>query len=489
MIILLDPYKQTNFKMHKCLRSVGYDEKRILDFANPQSVIEKIYFALNSDVAVEMIIADIYFRGDITSLKIIREFDSVPALWKTPFILYTNETDKGVIEQYMRYAKHIPLLYILKSNDESFITRTISNLSKHIEKNTVYIEAEMKVIDVIEMKDYHRISSIVAEFNKLKWEKRDIQMHRLDTLLGELYFEFWKESNKKLKDIQQKLLKVMRGTTAYDAIRGELTDEEGKNNFFLENAEKNLDNASKENPDYWKTNYIFYEIAMEKGDYKSAKEYLIRLIKIFPEEFNYSYQLGRIYAMENQYNIAMQHFEDASKKAVTEGIFGITEKDVLDITDESMKMAQKILKSSGASDFTDLKKIKEDSGDRYLLDIIKKNNAQIRTALYQLSKKGTSDKTVQADYQNKIAITFRRSGDYVMANNTYQEAIKLDPENPIIRLNSAACLALLNLFDQAKAEALKAMEYNKGDIDEVIISTVISLIDAKDIEGIKRILV
>ncbi|MBI3600706.1 MAG: tetratricopeptide repeat protein [Nitrospinae bacterium] len=489
MIILLDPYKQTNFKMRKCLRSVGYDEKRILDFADPKSVIEKIHLALNSDVAVEMIIADIYFKGDITSLKIIREFDSVPAVWKTPFILYTNETDKNVIEQYMRYARHIPLIYILKSNDEGVITRTISNLSKHIEKNMVYIDAEMKVIDAIEMKDFRRISNIAAEFSKIKWEKKDIQMYRLDTLLGELYFEFWKEGNKKLKEIQQKLLKVMRGTTAYETVRREFTDEEGKSNFLLENAEKNLDNAIKENPDFWKTNYIFYEIAMEKGDYKNAKEYLLRLIKLFPEEFNYSYQLGRIFAMENQYNIAMQHFEDASKKAVTEGISGITEEDILDITDESMKMAQKILKKSNASDFTDLKKIKEDSEDRYLLDIIKKNNAQIRTALYQLSKKSTGDKTVQADYQNKIAVTFRRSGDYVMANNAYQEAIKLDPENPIIRLNSAACLALLNLFDQAKAEASKAMEYNKGDIDGQIISRIIALIDEKNIEGIKRILV
>ncbi len=489
MIILLDPYKQTNFKMRRCLKAVGYDEKKILDFAAPNNVIEKVRSALNSEVSIDMIIADVYFKGDITSLRIIREFDSVPALWKTPFILYSNETDKGVVEQYMRYARHIPLIYILKSNNDNFITETISNLSKYIERNIVYMDIEMKAMDIIETRDFRRISSIAAEISKIKWEKKDIQAYRLDALLGEIYFNFWKESNKRLKEIQEKLYKTARGTSAYDAIKTGLTDEEGKNNFLLENVERNLDSAYGENPDFWKANYVLYEISIEKGDYKRAKEYLIKLIRLFPEEFAYSYQLGRIYAMENQYNLAMQYFEDASKKAVTEGVSGIDEEDILDITNESMKMAQKILKKSNAADFTDLKKIKEDSEDRYLLDIIKKNNAQVRTVLYQVSKKSAGDKAVQADYQNKIAVTFRRSGDYVMANNTYQEAIRLDPENPIIRLNYAACLALLNLFDQAKGEVLKAKEYNKGDIDEEIINSIISLIDARNIDGIKRMLV
>ena len=152
-------------------------------------------------------------------------------------------------------------------------------------------------------------------------------------------------------------------------------------------------------------------------------------------------------------------------------------------------MAHKILVKSNASDFTDLKKIKEDSEEHFLLNIIKKNNAQVRTALYQLSKKPVEDKLLHADYQNKIAVTFRRSGDHVMAMNTYQEAIKLDPTNPIIRLNYAACLALLKLFDQAMTETLKAKEYNRDDIDENVIKKVISFIEEKDVEGIKRILV
>ena len=155
--------------------------------------------------------------------------------------------------------------------------------------------------------------------------------------------------------------------------------------------------------------------------------------------------------MENQYNLAMQYFEDASKKVLKEGVTGMNANDILDIVSESMKMSQKILKKSNATDFMDLKKIKEDSEEHYLLNIMKRNNAQVRTVLYQLSKRHTDNNIEQADYQNRIAVTFRRSGDHVMAMNAYQEAVKLDPINPILRLNFAACLTLLKLHDQAKA--------------------------------------
>jgi tetratricopeptide (TPR) repeat protein len=489
MIFLLDPYKQTNFKMRQCLKSIGYDDKSIFDFSDPQIAIEKAHHAVDLGNAIQMIIADIYFKGDYTSLRMLKEFDPYPAFWKTPFVLYTNETDKRVIEQYSRFAKHIPLLYVLKTNSDATITKILSNLSKTIEKNLIYIDAELKVRDVIENGDVEMLPSVITDFGKIKWEKKGIQGYRLDALIGELYFEFWKKGNKKVKEIEDRLSSMPRGTSAYEKVRTELTEEGKKNNPLLKMAEDTLITAYNSNPSFWRTNYVLYEISIEKGDFRTAKGYLMHLIKMFPEEFDYSYQLGRIYAMENEYNKAMEYFEDASKKALVEGIGGINEEDILDITNESMKMAQKILKKSDASDFTDLSKIKEDSEEHYLLNIIKKNNAQVRTALYQLSKRPSEDKILQADYQNKIAVTFRRSGDHVMAMNTYQEAIKLDPANPIIRLNYAACLALLKLFDQAMAEADKAKGYNKGDIEENIIEKVISLIEEKDAEGIKKILV
>jgi tetratricopeptide (TPR) repeat protein len=488
IVLLLDPYKQTNYKMRTCLKSAGYNEKSILDFAEPLSAIDKIHLILNSLGTVEMIITDIYFK-DYTSLKIIKEFDSVPALWKTPFILYTNERDKNIIEQYQKFAKHIPILYILKTNNEAVITKTLSNLSKQIERNLIYIDAEIKIVDAIGLGDVQKIPEIAAEFDKIKWEKKDVVSYRLDALLGELYFEFWKKGNKKVKETERRMLSMPRSTTAYEVVKTELIEEEKKNNPLLKKAENILAVAYSNNPNFWKTNYILYEIAIEKGDYRTAKEYIIHLIKLFPEEFNYSYQLGRLYAMENQYNLAMQYFEDASKKALKEGVTGMNENDILDIVSESMKMSQKILKKSNATDFMDLKKIKEDSEEHYLLNIMKRNNAQVRTVLYQLSKRHTDNNIEQADYQNRIAVTFRRSGDHVMAMNAYQEAAKLDPLNPIIRLNFAACLTLLKLYDQAKEEANKAQEYNNGDIDENIIGKVISLIDVRDVEGIKRILV
>lgn len=280
-----------------------------------------------------------------------------------------------------------------------------------------------------------------------------------------------------------------RGTTGYELVKNELTAANKKNNPLLEKAEKILADANKDNKHFWKTSYVLYEIAVEKGDYRTAKGYLLQLIKLFPEEFDYSYKLGRIYAMENEYNLAMEYFENASKKALIEGSSGISAEDILDIANESMKMAQKIMVKSNASDFNDLKKVKEDSEEYYLLNIMKKNNAQIRTALLNLSTKPNSNKLLLADYQNKIAITFRRNADYVMGMNTYQEAIKLDPTNPIIRLNYAACLALLKLFEQAEIEVLKSKEYNNNDIKENIIEKVLSLIKGKDVEGIKRILV
>ncbi len=489
MIFLLDPYKQTNFKMRQCLKSIGYDDKSIIDFSDPQIAIEKAHHELDLGNPIKMIIADIYFKGDYTSLKILKEFDPYPALWKTPFVLYTNETDKSVIEQYSRFAKHIPLLYILKTNNEAAITKILSNLSKTIEKNIIYIDAELKVRDIIENGDAEMIPGVITDFGKIKWEKKGIQGYRLDALVGELYFEFWKKGNKKVKEIEERLSSMPRGTSGYDKVRADLTEEGKKNNPLLKMAEDTLITAYNDNPNFWKTNYVLYELSIEKGDYRTAKGYLMHLIKMFPEEFDYSYQLGRIYAMENEYNKAMEYFEDASKKALVEGLAGISEEDIIDITNESMKMAHKILVKSNASDFTDLKKIKEDSEEHFLLNIIKKNNAQVRTALYQLSKKPVEDKALHGDYQNKIAVTYRRSGDHVMAMNTYQEAIKLDPTNPIIRLNYAACLALLKLFDQAMTETLKAKEYNRDDIDENVIKKVISFIEEKDVEGIKRILV
>ena len=76
-----------------------------------------------------------------------------------------------------------------------------------------------------------------------------------------------------------------------------------------------------------------------------------------------------------------------------------------------------------------------------------------------------------------------------MAEEFYERALKADPEDPIIRINYAMCLACGNIFDKATQMIETASKLEMGKDEKETYEKARELINEKDLLQIRKVMV
>ncbi len=408
-----------------------------------------------------------------------------PSLWNVPLILYTNEIDAEMINKIRKNIKHLPFRIIIKSRDYILIAKTCQELLEFQEENKYYLEIENSVAT------YARIGNTTLILNMFKKidvyatkYKKAFPEAKVNFLKGKTYYELWKmklvASDNLVKEIEK---------CAHDSPEAlakvaelELLTKEVEN--YNSKAEEYFGAAKETFPNFWPNLYMLFNISMVKNKMVKAKEYLCKLIDIFPEQSEYYFKMGKINEFEGDLIGALGNYYTAARSLMEHGYAGRPTEHVMEIVDKSLSLTKKLMKKHNITRLSTPEHIH--SFDDFLpMETLQKVNAMSRKAMKEVVKDNPKDATLY----NKIAITHRRTGDLLTAIKMYEKALVIDPDDYRIRINYAAAIALRGSWDQAVEEMGKVLELDSEGEDEEICNSLADILEKKDKVRLEEILI
>ena len=460
-----------------------FDDK-IKKAKDPAEAMKLIKDLIAVDMGVDMVISDVFSSEDMTVLGLVREMEKIPGLWNTPLIVYTNDTEEATYHGIQSELAHLPFRMVPKNSSVETIGEVVSNLLEFKIENRHYLEIETKVAAFLQTKNLSLLPTALQMIDK---GHKEYPSHctpsRINLLKGELYSEFWRLRNRDMESLIGEFQKLSPSDPDFARTEKSVANLGGEIADLKNNAERYLLAAYHLEPESWKCLHSFYRFYMEAGEFKKAKEYLSKLIQAFPAKAEYSFRMGKIHELEGDLSGAIQCYLDAFHSTLEEGVGNFDAADVMEVIDASLNVGREIMSEIGLAHI-ETGKMEPGSMDHAKAVMLRRNNAQIRSALLTLAGKQPKN----ADYLNKIGITYRRAGDYPNAIDMYSRALEIDPDNSRIRVNQAVVLALCGTWDQALKEAEKARALNDGPEDAQTIAGLVDIIGKKDQKRLLKIL-
>jgi tetratricopeptide (TPR) repeat protein len=451
---------------------------------DPSSALKTIKDLAAIEEGVDLVISDVFSNEDVNICGLIREMEKIPSLWNTPIVIYTNETDDATYNNIRKDIVHLPFRMAPKKSTVEAIGKIFLELLEYKAENRHYLDLEIKLSVFIERKNLSLLPTALQMIDKChKEHPSHCTPAKMNLLKGRLYFEFWRFQNQEMESLIGEMQKRPSSDPGHAQADRKISGIAVKINELKTNAERYFLAAYHLDPGSWICLRSFYHFYMEDGEFKKAKEYLAKLIDLFPSQSEYFFKMGRIYEFEGDLSHAVQCYFDAFHSALEEGIGNFDVDDMVEVIDASLNVAKELMSEIGLAHI-ETRKYEPDSQEYAKAIMLRRNNAQVRSALFSLSGKNPKN----SDYLNKIGITYRRAGDYTNAIDMYSQALKLAPDNYRIRVNLAVGLALCETWDQALKEAQKARTLNDDPEDAATLDNLIDILRAKDQARLLKIL-
>ncbi len=459
--------------------------------------IPKIIFNRNMSAGIEtikslaqskgicMVISDIQYSGSFNIHSLIRKMEDTPLLWNVPLILYTNEIDAAMINKIRKNIKHLPFRIMIKSRDHILIAKTCQELLGFQEENRHYLEIENSIATYARIGNPELILNMFTKIDSSATKyKKAFPAAKVNFLKGKTYYELWKmkqvASEKLVKEIEkysQDSPEALAKVAELELLTKELENDISK-------AEEYFGAAKETSPNFWPNLYMLFNISMVKNKMVKAKEYLIELIDIFPDQSEYYYEMGKISELEGDLIGALENYFSAGRSQMEHGYAGRSSENVMEIVDKSLSLTEKLMKKHSITKLSSAEHI-HSFNDSLPMETLQKMNALSRMAMKEVIKDSPKDATLY----NKIAITHRRTGDSLTAIQMYKKALEIDPEDYRIRINYAAAIALRGSWDQAIEEMKKVIDLDSKVEDEEISNSLMDILEKKDKVRLEKILV
>ncbi len=446
--------------------------------------MEKAKLMVRSGGNVDLVITDIFFNDEVNIFGLVRSMEKIPKLWNTPLAIYTNEATLENVHRIRKEIAHLPFRFILKGSDETTIAIILKEMISYKISNQKYLDLELKVRTNIKLKNISMLPKtlgLIDEYGQ-KYPKICSSL-RMELLRGKLYNKFSKILRLQLDPIVEELQGISSDDDAYDPLVHKLQGLTDEVDGLREKARKRFAAAHEIDRGNWKVLYALYQFYMDEKDYPEAKDYLVSLIKTFPKNWDYFFKMGKINEIENDFLGAAKNYFEAARNALEEGASNMDLQALVEIAERSLETGQEMLNKMGESE---IRNVADwcNSSRAETMRVLRKNNAQVRSILLYASKMSPQN----ADYLNKIGITFRRAGDYFAAAREYHKALKIEPENPRIHLNLIVALSLANDWEKALEELKIVKSLNADPEDELVILELGQILCQKNSEGLRNLI-
>ena len=484
IILVVEYNPQAKMILRRAVGSITGNPQGVRFHKNLFDTVEELKVISASGKTPDLIVTDIFFSEEINIFRLIRELEENSIYWNTPVLVFTNEADEGTFNRIRKDAVHIPLRIAPKTNDDTAIGKICRGLLDFKEENRHYLELEASIHSYIE---HGRASLIDAALKKIDDYAKKYSLAfppaKVNLLKGEAYFGMWKKKREEYDSLAEEFEQNPQSSGTKD-LEKKLEEAGAEAERMVVEAEKYFLEAHAAYPRFWAITHALYTLYMEQRKIKQAKEFLVELIDIFPEQTEYYHRMGKLNELEGDYTSAVKNYLAAARNAWEEGIAGYDLSEIMDIVNRSIDSTRKMLKKMGLSKIS-MQEHEIGSEEYLIMNVLKKNNAQIRGALVQVAKKSPDD----AELFNKIGITYRRTGDGKLAAEMYKKAVLLAPENHRIRVNYSAALALCGSWGLALKEAETAKELDKSKEDEETIEALLDVLSSEDMNALEKILV
>ncbi len=473
-------------KLRENLSFLNTHLSSISRFKSVDNAMEHLNKLIADQREVDLIISDIFFHAsDISVVALIHRLEEFRHYRNTPLLIYTNTKEKALINQIRLACIHVPFRIVFTETDGKEVEKIFHDLISFKQENKHYLELEAKVEFIIESQNRNFITQALQTIHAYHRKYPKVcRFAKTELLKAQLFYAFWKLSCEQADKISSKLNFHNSESSEYKFLTEQFEKETTAGKQLLSLCEQALERSHESEPGYWKTLDLLFQLQMEKGEIRQAKNTLLQLIENFPNACTYALKLGKIHELRNEFHESVKHYMDAAHLALQQGIKNVQKEDLIDIVDTSLRSCKEMMQRLGVGEVGETHHFAEGSDNLLILKSIRKNNAQLRVMLEKMSKLYPDD----ANYMNKIAITYRRSGEYQLAEQYYLKAINLEPKNIIIRINYAMCLACSSLFKKATTviEATTGMEMTEEERD--ILEHARELINKRDIMRIKRVM-
>ncbi len=473
-------------KLRENLSFLRTNLSSIARYKNVDRALEHLNKLIASQRDVDLIISDMFFHSSETSIvALVNRLEEFQHYRNTPLLIFTNTKEKNLINEIRLACIHVPFRIVFTETDGKGLENIFHDLISFKHKNKHYLELESKVEFIIDSKNESLIPQALQTIHT--YQKNYPQVCRLaktELLKGQLFFAFWKNSCEKAEEFLSQMTYHPKSSDEYRKISARYTKETANSTRLLSLCEQALEKSHKTEPTYWKTLELLFQVHMEKGDLRRAKIILQQLIENFPQACTFSLKLGKLHELRNEFHKSVNHYMNAAHYALEQGVRNIQKEDLIDIVNTSLRSCKTMMNHLNIDEVGNSNNFKEGSDNYLVLKSIRKNNAQLRVILEKMAKLYPDD----ANYINKIAITYRRSGEYQLAEQYYLKAVKLDPKNIIIRINYAMCLACSDLFSKATAIIEETSNLEMSAEERENLEHARELINQRDTTRIKRVM-
>ncbi|MFQ5559545.1 MAG: tetratricopeptide repeat protein [Nitrospinota bacterium] len=483
-VILVERNRLALLKIVKVLKDMNAPKEKVRLFKDISSAVVEMKNIVNSGMDVDIIISDIFYNDEINLIRLVAEMEKIPRLWNTPLLVFTNETGEEMYNEIRNNIVHVPFRFISKSSLDQKIKLTLMELIDFRSENHHFLELETKVTSFINTKNVAMLKPTMDMIMDYK-ERFPVACGpaKIDLLCGKLHYDFSAQLTAEMKEKVEQLQNFSPESSDFGTLQAELTKLSATIDDLNNTSYQFYLSSYNQDPTYWKALYSLYLVNMERRDLGEAKKYLSKLIGIFPNNSSYYFKMGKINELQNDLSAASERYLESAKMALQEGVQNVKEEDVVDIVNASIKAGKNLLMQLDA-DQIDRSPTDHGSERGVIMQTLRKNNALARASLLYLAKKNPGN----ADYLNKIGITYRRIGDYQKACQAYSQAVAIDYNNARIRINNAAALGLCGAWKASLAEISEAKKVNDTPDDEIYLDKLEQIIRKKDLNELKKVL-
>jgi len=456
-ILISETNSQARITLRRAIAKLTDNPEDINFFRDVATAFDELKNLVECGIDVDLFVTDLYMENNFNIFMLIKEMEKSQKFWNIPLLIYTHMPDKEMFNRIRKDISHLPFRLLPITLDGNAVIEVCEGLLNYKKENSSYLTLESRFSDIVEEGEEEDIDKAMVEIDR-EAEKNQKVLHKakVSHVKGKLYFDLFKR-------------KSLEG--------------DDNNKSIMQKAEGHFLTAHKEFPNFWEITFSLFTLYMGQGKIKEAKDYLKQLIEMFPEQSKYSFKMGKINELEGEFAEAVTNYLGAARSMIEEGVEGFEVDDIMEVVDASLSASKKMLDEMGLSKFTTLDK-QIGTREYGVIKTLKQNNATTRNALLKLTKKVSDDPNIF----NKIGITYRRTGDFKMALEMYGKALKLDSENPRIRINFSISLALFGSWKLADNEMSKAEELNRDNSDNDIIDKLKKIISQKDSKSLAKML-
>lgn len=458
-VVIIEKTQSYRRVMEHGIGIISLGRPKVHQFHDIASALQALQKHINGEINIALITTDLFLNDDANIFTLIKKMESEQKLWNIPILLNSNMADRDTFNRVRKDIVHIPFRMRPKTIDEGAIARTCLNLLEFKDENLNYLKLEREIDKFIFAGDISKVGEMI--------EKIDDYAVRFPNALHKAKKEFIK--GRTCYDLWKKISKT-KNTTETENLRQ-------KAHIYLKNAHDTY-------PNHWKILLALHTYHMDEGNMNAAKLYLEELVKLFPEHSEYHFRLGKMNEKEGNRAAAVRDFNIAGENVMNEGIGNFPSEYVVDIVDSSLNSTKDLLSDMGLSKIG-LEGLDKKSNEYQNMKMLQKSNADVRNTLFRLSKK----KTGNSELFNKIAITYRRIGNYSLALENYVKAVNIEDENHRIRVNYAAALAMYGQWEKGEKEIKVAGRLDRQREDSEAIEAVAKAIHERDPKQLQKLLI